>query len=67
MPVSGPSTNEIRELAAHGLYDATNEHDACGLGFVAHIKGHKAHQHRRAGSRRSWRTSTTGAPSAPTR
>ena len=22
-----------------GLYDPANEHDACGVGFVAHIKG----------------------------
>ena len=29
--------------AAHGLYDPQNEHDACGVGFVAHIKGHKSH------------------------
>ena len=26
-----------------GLYDARNEHDACGVGFVAHIKGAKSH------------------------
>ncbi|MGJ0237064.1 glutamate synthase large subunit [Novosphingobium fluoreni] len=26
-----------------GLYDARNEHDACGVGFVAHIKGTKSH------------------------
>jgi len=26
-----------------GLYDPTNEHDACGVGFVAHIKGKKSH------------------------
>ena len=26
-----------------GLYDARNEHDACGVGFVAHIKGQKNH------------------------
>ncbi|MDX3894360.1 glutamate synthase-related protein [Pusillimonas sp.] len=26
-----------------GLYDPSNEHDACGVGFVAHIKGHKSH------------------------
>ena len=42
-PASGPSTTEIRELATHGLYDGANEKDACGLGFVAHIKGQKAH------------------------
>ena len=26
-----------------GLYDPKNEHDACGVGFVAHIKGEKNH------------------------
>ncbi|MGX7896338.1 glutamate synthase large subunit [Tsuneonella sp. HG222] len=26
-----------------GLYDSRNEHDACGVGFVAHIKGSKSH------------------------
>ena len=26
-----------------GLYDPENEHDACGVGFVAHIKGEKSH------------------------
>ncbi|RVQ67606.1 glutamate synthase large subunit [Croceicoccus ponticola] len=25
-----------------GLYDARNEHDACGVGFIAHIKGAKS-------------------------
>ena len=29
--------------AAQGLYDPANEHDACGLGFIAHIKGRKSH------------------------
>ncbi|HRE38705.1 MAG TPA: glutamate synthase large subunit [Chitinophagaceae bacterium] len=28
-----------------GLYDPSFEHDACGIGFVANIKGHKSHQH----------------------
>ena len=27
-----------------GLYDPANEHDACGVGFVAHIKGEKRHE-----------------------
>jgi len=27
-----------------GLYDPANEHDACGVGFVAHIKGEKSHK-----------------------
>ncbi|MEZ5610731.1 MAG: glutamate synthase-related protein [Rhodocyclaceae bacterium] len=26
-----------------GLYDPANEHDACGVGFIAHIKGEKRH------------------------
>ncbi len=27
-----------------GLYNPANEHDACGVGFVAHIKGQQNHQ-----------------------
>ena len=27
---------------AHGLYDPSFEHDACGMGFVAHIRGEKS-------------------------
>ena len=34
---------EIAHLQQHGLYSANQEHDACGVGFVAHIKGHKSH------------------------
>jgi len=30
-------------LPAQGLYNPENEHDACGVGFVAHIKGRKSH------------------------
>ncbi len=30
-------------LQQTGLYDPANEHDACGVGFVAHIKGEKSH------------------------
>ena len=26
-----------------GLYDPANEHDSCGLGFIANIKGKKSH------------------------
>jgi glutamate synthase (NADPH/NADH) large chain len=29
---------------AQGLYNPANEHDACGVGFIAHIKGRKSHQ-----------------------
>ena len=38
-----PSRDEIQSLAEHGLYRPGAEHDACGVGFVAHIKGTKAH------------------------
>ena len=34
---------EKTELQHTGLYDPANEHDACGVGFVAHIKGEKSH------------------------
>jgi glutamate synthase (NADPH/NADH) large chain len=27
-----------------GLYDPQNEHDACGVGFIVHIKGEKRHE-----------------------
>src|SRR6478735_5478088 len=30
-------------MHAQGLYDPTNEHDACGVGFIAHIKGKRSH------------------------
>jgi glutamate synthase (NADPH/NADH) large chain len=30
---------------SEGLYDPSFEHDACGIGFVANIKGNKSHQH----------------------
>ena len=32
-----------RPPTRQGLYDPRNEHDACGLGFIAHIKGRKNH------------------------
>jgi len=34
---------QIRIPKAQGLYDPANEHDNCGIGFVAHIKGQKSH------------------------
>ena len=35
--------NDLFLPDAQGLYDPRNEHDACGVGFVAHIKGRKTH------------------------
>ncbi|MBD1572785.1 glutamate synthase large subunit [Vibrio sp. S17_S38] len=32
-----------REQSAHGLYTPELEHDACGIGFVAHLKNRKSH------------------------
>src|SRR5213083_3613991 len=39
----GVTPEELQALSQQGLYDPANEHDACGVGFVAHIKGQKAH------------------------
>src|SRR5690606_19033662 len=36
-------SEEIRPATAGGLYDPRFEHDACGVGFVAHIKGDRRH------------------------
>ncbi|MGQ3292575.1 MAG: glutamate synthase subunit alpha, partial [Shinella sp.] len=37
-----PSTTGMPKR--QGLYDPRNEHDGCGVGFVAHLKGQKSHQ-----------------------
>ncbi|MBI5254944.1 MAG: glutamate synthase subunit alpha [Burkholderiales bacterium] len=37
------SRPEIEALAERGLYDPSLERDACGVGFVAHIKGQRNH------------------------
>ena len=34
---------EIEHLQNNGLYSSAQEHDACGVGFVAHIRGEKSH------------------------
>ena len=38
-----PMAQEIKAAARDGLYASQMEHDACGVGFVADIKGRKAH------------------------
>ncbi|MBK7001452.1 MAG: glutamate synthase subunit alpha [Rhodoferax sp.] len=35
---------EMQHLSDAGLYSPEHEHDACGVGFVAHIKGTKSHE-----------------------
>ncbi len=36
--------NPLRELAQHGLYSPHLEHDSCGVGVVANIKGSQSHE-----------------------
>ena len=36
--------NPLRELAEHGLYSPHLEHDSCGVGVVANIKGGQSHE-----------------------
>ena len=44
-PSSGHSrVSPIERPRAYGLYRPEMEHDSCGVGFVAHIKGVRSHQ-----------------------
>ena len=36
--------SRLRELAKYGLYSPQHEHESCGVGVVANIKGGKSHQ-----------------------
>ncbi|PKB79597.1 MAG: glutamate synthase large subunit [SAR202 cluster bacterium Io17-Chloro-G9] len=36
--------NRLKEAARYGLYSPEQEHDSCGVGVVANIKGNKSHQ-----------------------
>jgi glutamate synthase (NADPH) large chain len=38
-----PISGQFAQPKAQGLYNPSNERDACGVGFVAHIKGQKSH------------------------
>ena len=42
-PLLHKDTNAAGFRKAKGLYDPAYEHDACGVGFVANIKGEKSH------------------------
>jgi glutamate synthase (NADPH/NADH) large chain len=45
MTESNSSPRRITSLPQkQGLYDPAYEHDSCGVGFVAHIKGQRSHQ-----------------------
>ncbi|MGD9841725.1 MAG: glutamate synthase large subunit, partial [Steroidobacteraceae bacterium] len=37
-------SHRVTRPVKQGLYDPQFEHDACGVGFVANIKGHKTHR-----------------------
>jgi len=39
-----PSAPKLGFPPKQGLYDPQHEHDSCGVGFVAHIKGQRSHQ-----------------------
>ena len=46
-PYYGPERGAGRSQyfpPAQGLYDPRNEHDACGIGFVANLHGTKSHE-----------------------
>jgi len=34
---------DVGDQRSQGLYSSSDEHDACGVGFVAHIKGERSH------------------------
>ena len=36
--------NRFGRPPKQGLYDPVNEHDACGVGFIANIRGEKSHE-----------------------
>ncbi|HVG03984.1 MAG TPA: hypothetical protein VM937_03495, partial [Burkholderiaceae bacterium] len=41
--LSDQQSAAVDHAARHGLYASSNEHDACGVGFVANIKGRPSH------------------------
>jgi glutamate synthase (NADPH) large chain len=52
-PAGKKSISSVPVLVGHhfttgpgktGLYNPSNEHDACGVGFIANMKGNKSHQ-----------------------
>ncbi|MBV6500573.1 MAG: Ferredoxin-dependent glutamate synthase 1 [Prosthecobacter sp.] len=42
--MTSPGLSQNGLPPAQGLYDPRNEHDACGVGFVCHMKGNKSHK-----------------------
>lgn len=44
LDLSNSTSVNSSKPAKQGLYNPSNERDACGVGFVAHIKGNKSHE-----------------------
>lgn len=42
-PALSPADSKVASPDPQGLYHPRHEHDACGVGFVAHIKGQRSH------------------------
>ena len=42
--IMAAEAREWGQVGSRGLHDPRNEHDGCGIGFVAHLKGEKSHQ-----------------------
>jgi glutamate synthase domain-containing protein 2/glutamate synthase domain-containing protein 1/glutamate synthase domain-containing protein 3 len=42
-PLAALPSQAFADAERHGLYAASREHDACGVGFVADIKGRRSH------------------------
>ncbi|KZL20754.1 Ferredoxin-dependent glutamate synthase 1 [Pseudovibrio axinellae] len=40
---TGTVTEKLRTAATEGLYNPAKEHDACGVGFIANLKGAQSH------------------------
>ena len=38
------SVKTYKKPHKQGLYDPANEKDSCGVGFIAHVKGHRSHK-----------------------
>ena len=38
-----PGTRGVAEGAREGLYEPSYEHDGCGIGLVANVRGQRAH------------------------
>ncbi|QGJ69024.1 Large subunit of NADH-dependent glutamate synthase [Planctomycetales bacterium 10988] len=42
--MTNSTSSKVSSEPSQGLYDPQFEHDSCGVGFVAHIKGERSHE-----------------------